>query len=233
VPVYQLGSQLAFPDPELAEEHGLLAIGGDLSPKRLLLAYQIGIFPWFNEGDPIYWWSPDPRFVLYPKEIKIRRSLRKVIRSDRFHITYDKAFEEVIWQCACSKRDGQPGTWITRDMMDAYVQLHRMGFAHSCEAWIGHQLAGGLYGISMGPFFFGESMFHRASNASQVALVALCERLQDAVLIDCQVETPHFERMGARFIERAAFLQTLQEHMAAPSIWEQTNPLGPPAFRRP
>ena len=224
MPVFRIGPGLVFPDPELSNKDGLLGIGGNLSPDRLLLAYQNGIFPWYNPGDPVLWWSPDPRFVLFPKELKVSRSLKKIARSHRFRVTFDSAFSDVIWQCSRTPRPGQTGTWITMEMMEAYLKLHQLGWAHSCEVWNGHKLAGGLYGLSMGPFFFGESMFHKESNASQVALVALCERLQDAVLIDCQVETPHFGRMGARFIPRKEFLEVLREHLTEDPIWQKTEP---------
>jgi len=219
MPVFRLGPELIFPRPELGEKEGILAVGGDLSVDRLLLAYENGIFPWFSPGDPVCWWSPDPRFVLYPNELIVRKSLRKVIRSNKFKITYDTAFADVVWQCARSPRTDQEGTWITKEMQEAYIRLHKSGWAHSCEAWHGSLLVGGLYGVSIGPFFFGESMFHRESNASQVALVALCSRLKDAVLIDCQVETPHFKRMGARMIPRSDFLQILREHIADNPVW--------------
>lgn len=222
MPVFRIGEGLIFPDPSLAENDGLLGIGGDLSPERLILAYESGIFPWFNEGYPLLWWSPDPRFVLFPVELKIRRSLAKLIRSQRFKITFDRAFSDVIWQCSRVPRAGQEGTWITNDMAKAYQKLHELGVAHSCEVWRGHQLVGGLYGVSLGPFFFGESMFHKESSASQVALVSLCERFKDAVLIDCQVETEHFKRMGARFIPRSHFLQLLREHISDESLWDKT-----------
>ncbi|PIE01967.1 MAG: leucyl/phenylalanyl-tRNA--protein transferase [Acidobacteria bacterium] len=218
--VFRIGKELVFPSPDLADEDGLLGIGGDLSPMRLLSAYQSGIFPWFNDDSPILWWSPDPRFVLFPRELKVRRSLAKIIRSKRFRVTFDTAFKDVIWQCSRVPRRGQEGTWITDEMRTAYTALHQMGWAHSCEVWIGHQLVGGLYGVCMGSFFFGESMFHKESNASQVALVALCDRLKKATLIDCQIETPHFRRMGARFIARSEFLSLLSEHLLDPVVWD-------------
>ena len=173
MPIFKLTNELIFPSPHLAEEDGLLAIGGDLSEARLLLAYSMGIFPWYSEGDPILWWSTDPRLVLFPEDLKVSRSLNQTLRKGIFNITFDEAFEEVIRNCASvhSKADG--GTWITDDMMDAYIDLHHAGYAHSVESWFEGKLAGGLYGISIGSAFFGESMFAKKSDASKAAFVTL------------------------------------------------------------
>ncbi|MBC2713260.1 MAG: leucyl/phenylalanyl-tRNA--protein transferase [Desulfosarcina sp.] len=208
MPVFTLSKQLSFPPPYLAIKEGLLAVGGDLSPERLLLAYRNGIFPWYSEGEPILWWSPDPRLVLYPDELRISKSLRKVIMKRLFHITFDKAFEAVIQACAEAKRPYGEGTWITDEMKDAYCELHRQGYAHSVEAWRDEKLVGGLYGISIGRAFFGESMFSRVSNASKVAFVTLVKNLRRLKfdLIDCQVKTDHLIRFGAREVPRKLFL---------------------------
>lgn len=203
-------SNSPFPNPALAESEpdGLLAIGGDLSAQRLLRAYCAGIFPWFSEGEPILWWSPDPRLVLRPAKLHISRSLRKLLRKGDMHTTFDRAFPEVMHRCATAPRHGQQGTWINTAMIDAYVELHRQGYAHSVEVWRGRQLAGGLYGVAIGSAFYGESMFSAQSNASKVALAALANRLQrhQFRFIDCQMETPHLLSMGAELISREEFL---------------------------
>jgi leucyl/phenylalanyl-tRNA--protein transferase len=212
VPVFRLGEDLVFPPAELAEE-GLLAVGGDLTPERLVLAYSQGIFPWYSEGDPILWHSPDPRFVLTPDVLHVSRSLRRVIRQQPFRVTLDRAFPRVIAACAAVPRPGQDGTWITPEMMEAYVELHRRGVAHSVEAWRPDdgELVGGLYGVSLGAAFFGESMFANATDASKVALVTLVEQLDrwGIRLIDCQVHTDHLERFGARPWSRSRYLAEL------------------------
>jgi leucyl/phenylalanyl-tRNA--protein transferase len=207
MPVFVLSERLEFPPPHLARQDGLLAIGGDLSRKRLLLAYQMGIFPWFSEGEPILWWSPDPRLVLYPDELRVSRSLKKVIKKGRFRVTVDRAFERVITACAASRLKSNEGTWIVGDMIAAYCNIHESGFAHSVEAWYGDELAGGLYGVSLGAGFFGESMFTRISDASKVAFVMLVEYLQrrSCIIVDCQVKTDHLIRFGARDPEAAIF----------------------------
>lgn len=212
--IWQLDDKLWFPGVHLAldEPNGLLAFGGDLSAERLLLAYSQGIFPWFSEGEPILWWSPAPRMVLFPKQIKIHRSLRKRLKRGDFQITFDQDFAQVIALCA-QLRQNREGTWITPEMQAAYLELHQRGFAHSVEVWQGAELVGGLYGLALGQVFFGESMFSRVSDASKVALVALAQRL-DALnfeLIDCQVYSPHLASLGAREIERDEFLRFLEQ----------------------
>jgi len=220
MPVYQLSEDLIFPSPYLASKEGLLAIGGDLSPQRLLLAYGNGIFPWYSEGEPILWWSPDPRLVLYPAELKVSRSLKKVYKQGIFAVTMDHAFEKVIAECARVRLENHEGTWIVDDMIQAYSRLHESGFAHSVEVWQDNRLAGGLYGVSLGKCFFGESMFTRITNASKVALVALAEYLKqlDFALIDCQITTAHLTRFGAREISRAHYLDELAEALKAATL---------------
>lgn len=195
----------------MATEDGLLAVGGDLSVDRLLLAYRSGIFPWYAEGDPILWWSPDPRLVLFLDELNISRSLKKTLRQGVFQITMDAAFEQVISACANTRLENGTGTWITEEMKNAYCRLHELGYAHSVEAWRDGQLAGGLYGVSLGSAFFGESMFSQATNASKVCLAHLVQYLQTHgfAFIDCQVATDHLQRMGARNIPRKAFIEKL------------------------
>ena len=206
-----------FPDVELAlkEPDGLLAVGGDLSVARLLDAYQSGIFPWYSQGQPILWWAPNPRLVLRPAEIRISRSLVKVIRQGRFEVTMDSAFADVIAACS-EKRPDQSGTWITPEMSVAYLQLHEQGYAHSVECWQDGVLAGGLYGISLGRVFFGESMFSRVADASKVALVTLARHLEQRnfSLIDCQVHTGHLESLGAHCIPRTEFSRILARECA-------------------
>ena len=213
MPVFTLTNRLSFPPAHLAIEEGLLAVGGDLTVDRLLLAYRNGIFPWYCKGEPILWWSPDPRLVLYPDELRVSKSLQKVINHRKFQITFDRSFTSVIQGCAEAKRSYGEGTWITDEMRYAYCELHRYGFAHSVEAWQGGELAGGLYGVLLGRAFFGESMFSRVSNASKVALVALVKALKqnDVLLIDCQVKTDHLIRFGAREIPRRIFLEQLSK----------------------
>jgi leucyl/phenylalanyl-tRNA--protein transferase len=220
MPVYRLSQELIFPSPHLASHEGLLAVGGDLSVNRLLLAYSLGIFPWYSEGEPILWWSPEPRLVLYPDELKISRSLKKVIKQAEFRITIDNAFEKVIRECARVRLENHEGTWIVDEMISAYCRLHASGFAHSVEAWKDDRLAGGLYGVSLGKCFFGESMFTRVTNASKVAFVALANHLQSLcfALIDCQITTAHLIRFGAREISRARYLEELQSALDAPTL---------------
>jgi len=207
--IFRLDDRLLFPDPTLADEDGLLAVGGDLSTDRLLLAYQNGIFPWYNDNTPILWYSPHERFVLFPNELKISKSMRQVLRSGRFTVTQDQCFESVIDACSSVGRKGQDGTWITADMKDAYIRLHNEGHAHSVEVWEQGQLIGGLYGVQIGSVFCGESMFSLVSNASKAALIGMCNN-GNYTLIDCQVHTEHLESMGARLIDRKEYIGILQ-----------------------
>lgn len=218
MPVYRLGDAVAFPDPRRAEPGGLLAVGGDLSPERLLTAYSLGIFPWYEE-DPVLWFSPDPRFAMRPSELRVSRSLAKVVRRDAFEVRFDSAFDAVVAACAEAPRPGQTGTWITAAMRKAYGELHRLGFAHSVEAWREGALVGGLYGVSLGAAFFGESMFARESEASKVAFVHLMRRLEEwrFRLVDCQVETEHLRRFGAWPWPRDRFLAELAAALRAPT----------------
>ena len=206
----------SFPPLETAlrEPNGLLAAGGDLQPERLLAAYRHGCFPWYQEGQPLLWWSPDPRTVLFPDELHVSRSLRKRMRHGDYQVTFDKAFAEVIQGCA-GPRSYADGTWITTPMQDAYIRLHEMGVAHSVEVWQQGQLVGGLYGLAMGELFFGESMFSRATDASKVGFVTLVERLRDwgFAMIDCQMPTQHLASFGARSIPRTAFADALAKHL--------------------
>jgi leucyl/phenylalanyl-tRNA--protein transferase len=219
MPVYRLGPDLAFPPPEEAEPSGLLAVGGDLRPERLLLAYAMGIFPWYGEEQPVLWHSPDPRYVLLPSDLAVSRTLRRVLKRAPFAVTLDTAFGEVIRACAESPRKNDPGTWITKDMIDAYCRLFELGFAHSAEAWEGGELAGGLYGVSLGGGFFGESMFARRTDASKVAFVTLVRQLAawDFDFIDCQVYTDHLARFGAKPWSRRRFLEALDTSLARPT----------------
>ncbi len=231
--IYMLDKRIWFPNPELSEDpHGIIAVGGDLRVKRLVFAYRSGIFPWYNEGEPIIWWSPDPRFVLYPERLKIRRGLRKTLRKKIYEIRYDQAFAKVIDHCATAKRPGQAGTWITRAMRRAYIRLHQAGYAHSVEAYREDRLVGGLYGVALGAFFFGESMFYLEPDASKVALAALAARYREARFIDCQVPNPFFESMGAETIPRDRFLQELRAHVDAENLWEATRPKAGPSAER-
>ena len=210
--MFFLNHRLLFPDVENADDDGLLAVGGDLSPERLLLAYRNGIFPWFNEDSVILWWSPDPRMVLFPNEIRISKSMRQVIKSNRFTISWNTQFEKVIDSCSAIKRKGQEGTWITPEMKSAYLRLYQMGIAKSMEVWENDLLVGGLYGIDLGNVFCGESMFSKKSNASKFAFISLAKELQqkDYKLIDCQVYTAHLESLGAEEIPRKQFIEILK-----------------------
>lgn len=210
---------LAFPNPRYADEGGLLAFGGDLSSKRLLLAYQQGIFPWFSEGDPILWWSPNPRLVLYPKHFKLRKSFKRVLRSGKFSVTFDHNFNEVIKQCSSVSRKGQDATWILPEMREAYTNLHEEGFAHSIEVHLEGKLVGGLYGVAYGKAFFGESMFSLVSDASKVAFKALSDVLgsRGYDLIDCQMKTDHMVGLGAEIVERDIFLDELEAAIEKPT----------------
>jgi len=215
MPIYRLSKELLFPPPHRARPDGLLAVGGDLSMERLLLAYSMGIFPWFSRNDPILWWSPDPRMVLFPGEFRASRSLRRAVRAGNLDVTLDQAFDDVIRECARIPRMGQDGTWITPEMEVSYRELHRAGFAHSVECWRDGELVGGLYGISLGASFFGESMFSRVSNASKIALYHLVQLSLkwEFEFIDCQVYTEHLESLGAREIPRGQFLKWLGESL--------------------
>jgi leucyl/phenylalanyl-tRNA--protein transferase len=211
---------LDFPPLEraLRDPNGLLAAGGDLTPDRLIQAYRHGCFPWFQDGQPILWWSPDPRTVLLPSELHVSRSLSKVMRQERYRVSFDQCFKEVIRACA-APRSYATETWITPPMQDAYLELHKRGIAHSAEVWRGQELVGGLYGLAMGQLFFGESMFSRADNASKVGFATLVERLRawGFVLIDCQMPTEHLISLGARSIPRTEFAQYLKNHLDQPT----------------
>lgn len=218
--VFALTDELAFPDPVLAEPDGLLAVGGDLSPERLLLAYANGIFPWYNNDSPILWWSPDPRMVLYPGCFKLHKSLRQRLRSKAFRITADTAFSRVIEACASIPRKEDSGTWILPEMQEAYLRLHTLGFAHSVEVWEDKKLCGGLYGVSIGRAFFGESMFFHCPDASKIALYQLCQFCIDEGigLIDAQMHTSHLERLGAVLVPGEQFRKELAQAMEAESL---------------
>ena len=207
-----LTKEIKFPDVETANPDGIIAIGGDLLPERLVLAYKSGIFPWYNEGEPIIWYSPDPRMVLYPEKLKISKSMRSILKKEIFTITFNQNFEEVIDSCKTIDRKDQPGTWITDEMQKAYMQLHQMGIAKSVEVWQGDELVGGLYGIDLGHIFCGESMFSKVSNTSKIAFIHLvqkCER-EHYKLIDCQVYNDHLASLGAEEISRGEFMKVLK-----------------------
>ncbi|WP_395626032.1 leucyl/phenylalanyl-tRNA--protein transferase [Daejeonella sp.] len=207
--IFQLSEDtIWFPEPELADEDGLLAVGGDLSPERLILAYQNGIFPWFSDESPILWYAPHERFVLFPEKLKVSKTMRKLLKTDKFKITFNTAFPDVIRACATISREDQLGTWITNDMEKAYIQLFDLGYAHSVEVWENEQLVGGLYGIEINSVFCGESMFSKVSNASKAALINLCEH-KNYKLIDCQVHSDHLESLGAEFIGTNRFMEFL------------------------
>ena len=208
-----LTKDLVFPPVTLANRDGILAIGGDLSVERLLLAYQSGIFPWFEQGDPIMWWSPNPRMVLFLDELIISKSMRNILNRNSFSVTFNQNFRDVISHCQKVKRDGQNGTWITNEMIEAYCKLNELGIAKSVEVWQNEQLVGGLYGIDLGTIFCGESMFSLVSNASKVAFIALVGQLKEKnyKLLDCQVYNPHLESLGCREIEREEFMDILQQ----------------------
>lgn len=236
MPIYRLIHKPIFPPPKLAEPDGLLAVGGDLAPERLIAAYQQGVFPWYSPGDPILWWSPDPRLILEPAKIHVSKSLRKIILQHRFDVRFDFDFSAVIAHCARIPRKEGTGTWITPEMKAAYIQLHQLGLAHSVECWQNEKLAGGLYGVSLGRCFFGESMFAKVANASKVALVALAHMLQEwnFLMIDCQVTTHHLVRMGASEISRNEFLKRLQNGLQYPTLKESWNDVewNPEAYLR-
>jgi len=208
----ELKSAHIFPDARVAGKEGLLAFGGDLNPNRILKAYRNGIFPWFNPEDPILWWSPNPRMLLYPKDFKTSKSFKRVLRNKGFEVRFDTNFEAVITYCGDVPREGQDGTWLTKEMKEAYIELHDMGFAHSVETYYEGELVGGLYGIALGRGFFGESMFSLMPNASKVSIKALssiCAK-KSYDFIDCQIETPHLIKWGAKLVERETFLDELE-----------------------
>lgn len=210
--MYYLTQDLFFPPVTHANRDGILAIGGDLSPERLQLAYQSGIFPWFNEGEPIIWWSPNPRMVLFPNDLVVSKSMRNILNRNTFKVTFNQNFRDVISNCRQVKRDGQTGTWITSEMIEAYCKLHELGLAKSVEVWQNDKLVGGLYGIDLGHIFCGESMFSLVSNASKVAFIAMVNQLKkdNYRLLDCQVHNEHLESLGCREIERREFMAILK-----------------------
>jgi leucyl/phenylalanyl-tRNA--protein transferase len=212
--MFYLSKKLFFPPVSETKSHGIVALGGDLSPERLQLAYKSGIFPWFEDGEPITWWSPDPRMVLFLDELVVSKSMRNILNRDVFAVTFNQNFRDVISNCQKIKRDGQDGTWITNDMIDAYCKLHELGIAKSIEVWQNNELVGGLYGIDLGDIFCGESMFSKVSNASKVAFIALVNQLKKEKyrLLDCQVYNPHLESLGCREIKRNDFMKVLQEN---------------------
>ena len=217
MPIFQLTDTPVFPDPALAEENGLLAIGGDLSVERLLAAYSRGIFPWYSQNEPPLWWFTDPRLVIFPDEFKVSKRLARTLRNSDSHITFDQNFDLVITACAEIRIENGEGTWINEDMKKAYIELHKNGYAHSVECWRGDELAGGLYGVGLGRIFFGESMFTKISNGSKAALVALVNHLEqkDVAVIDCQMTTNHLISFGAREIEGEEFRDLLRQHIPA------------------
>lgn len=224
MPVFQLTDQIVFPHPDLAEENGLLAIGGDLSPARLVAGYRLGIFPWYSENDPILWWFTSPRLVLFPEELRISRRLKRYLKNSRQTFTINRDFPAVVTGCAASRLANREGTWITPEMIDAYNELHRLGYAHSVECWQDGELVGGLYGVALGRVFFGESMFSAQANSSKFALIHLVSflNLRGYRLIDCQMTTPHLAAMGAREIPGKTFQHLLRTHIRttiANGVW--------------
>ena len=217
--------ELGFPPADQTDRQGIVALGGDLSPERLLKAYALGIFPWFNPGNPIMWWCPDPRFVLYPAALRVSKSMRPYFNQPKYTLTYDTHFREVMTACSGAERPGQRGgTWISEDMIDAYTRLHELGYAHSVEVWRDEALVGGLYGVALGKVFFGESMFTRATNASKFAFISLVRQLQAVGydLIDCQQRTQHLASLGGNSVSRADFLAHLRRNEAeitTPGPW--------------
>ena len=224
----QKGQQLfTFPPPEEADENGLLAYGGDLSPERLITAYESGVFPWFEDGQPILWWNPPRRMVLYPSEFKLSKTMRQKLKREHFEFKIDSNFEQVIQHCAKVPRKDQAGTWITDEMMDAYTTLHRMGFAHSFETYLNNELVGGLYGISLGGAFFGESMFSIVSDSSKAAFYSLTQfaKKHDFTFIDCQLHTSHLASLGAREIDRSQYLRELDLAIDQPDLQQNWSTL--------
>lgn len=215
--LYWLTNDLAFPPVEEAEDWGGIALGGDLSPQRLLLAYRSGIFPWYDVGQPIIWHAPNPRFVLFPTDLKVSKSMRPIFNQHKFSFSLDTDFRAVITQCQQQRRKGQHGTWITDEMLEAFCYMHELGYAHSVEVWQEQKLVGGLYGVSLGSIFFGESMFTKVSNASKAGFITLVRELKKRkfTLIDSQVHTHHLESMGAREIPRKSYMQLLQRALKA------------------
>lgn len=212
--VFKLPKEIIFPDPELSDEDGLLAIGGDLSLERLILAYCNGIFPWYNKGEPILWWCPKPRFIIIPDEIKVSKSMKKIIKRNEFNVKFNTDFEGVINNCK-SLREDNIGTWITDEMKEAYINLFNHGYAMSAETYIDDELVGGLYGVKIGKCFFGESMFSKVSNGSKIALIKLAEKLasEGFIFIDCQMHTDHLESMGGKFVQWDIFRELLNKGM--------------------
>ena len=219
MPIFELDPDIiSFPPTYLADPSGILAVGGDLSPERLLQAYRKGIFPWFNPEDPILWWAPDPRCVIFPEGLRVSKSMKQLFRRKEFEVTFDQNFLEVIYACKEIYRPGQHGTWISEEIMDAYLELHKQGFIHSVEVWKEGELVGGLYGGSLGSCFFGESMFSKVSNASKYGFLLLAKNLfnKGCQLIDCQVHNDHLESLGAEMIPRQSFSTAIQECVTAP-----------------
>ncbi len=215
MPIFELQTEdISFPHPSFSNPDGLLAYGGDLSTQRLLEAYRKGIFPWFNPGEAILWWSPNPRFVLFPKELKVAKSMRPYFNQNKFHVTYDTRFLDVIIGCKLGETRKERGTWITSDIVESYYKLHQLGYAHSVEVWQDEKLVGGLYGVSLGRMFFGESMFTRVSNASKFGFITLVKSLdaKGFTLIDCQMPTQHLSSLGAKAIPRSDFLDKLEKN---------------------
>ena len=213
--MYILSNKIFFPPAEDADENGFLAIGGDLCTERLLEAYRNGIFPWYNEDEPICWWSPDPRCVLFPAQLLVSKTMQQVIRRNQFSFTINKAFEDVMRNCQTIKRNGEQGTWIQEDMIEAYCGLHKLGYASSAEAWCDGKLVAGIYGVRIGKIFFGESMFSRITNASKFAFIKFVQQLkeEDVKLIDCQMRTDHLVSLGATMIARKQFMEVLKEYI--------------------
>ena len=219
MPVFLLSEEVAFPDPRLASDEGILAVGGDLSVARILLAYRLGIFPWFNPEDPILWWCPDPRCVMFPSDLRVAKSMRSYFNQQKFSVTFDRNFPEVIHNCREIRRKGQGGgTWISDDIEASYTELHHMGYAHSVEVWEDGNLVGGLYGLAIGKCYFGESMFAHVSNASKFGFISLVWELEKRgfQLIDCQQQTRHLESLGAVLLPRARFLNILRDNNHLP-----------------